>query len=152
NPQDVEDITVLKDATAASIWGARAANGVIVITTKRGKANEKIKVQYDAFVNFQGKPDLDYIPVLTSQQFIQTTREIYTDEYFSLNPWASASAYTNTSSTGLAPHEVILYNQYRGIISSDQANKSLDSLASINNHQQIKDLFYRNASIMNHTV
>ncbi|MBV8251517.1 MAG: SusC/RagA family TonB-linked outer membrane protein [Chitinophaga sp.] len=152
NPQDVEDITVLKDATAASIWGARAANGVIVITTKKGKANTKVKVQYDGFINFQGRPDLDYTPVLTSQQFIQTVKEIYTPAYFALYPWSTASAFTNTGSMGLPPHAVILYNRYRGLISDAQANKSLDSLASINNHQQIKDLFYRNASIMNHTV
>ena len=44
NPQDVEDITVLKDATAASIWGSRASNGVIVITTKRGGFNKKQKL------------------------------------------------------------------------------------------------------------
>ncbi len=149
NPQDVDDITVLKDATAASIWGARAANGVLVITTKKGSNNEKLKVQYDAFVNFQGKPDLDYVPVLTSAQFIQTAKELFSPVLF---PWNTVSGFTNTGSTGLAPHEVILYNQYRGLISADQANKSLDSLAAIDNHQQIKDLFYRNALISNQTV
>jgi len=44
----------MKDATAASIWGSRASNGVIVIVTKKGNNNEKIKVQYDGFINFQG--------------------------------------------------------------------------------------------------
>ncbi len=149
NPQDVADITVLKDATAASIWGARASNGVIVITTKKGSLNEKIKVQYDAFVNFQGKPDLNYIPVVSSKDYIETAKELFDPV---LNPWGTVSAFTNTGSTGLAPHEVILYNQSRGIISDAQANKSLDSLASLNNHGQIRDLFYRDASIMNHTV
>ena len=37
NSNDIESITFLKDATAASIWGARAANGVVVITTKKGE-------------------------------------------------------------------------------------------------------------------
>src|SRR5690606_4883361 len=41
NPNDVESITVLKDAAAASIWGVRAGNGVIVITSKNGRANQK---------------------------------------------------------------------------------------------------------------
>lgn len=149
NPQDVADITVLKDATAASIWGARAANGVIVITTKKGNFNEKIKVSYDGFVNFQGKPDLDYIPVLTSQQFIETAKELFDPVLY---PWSTASDYISTGGIGVSPHEAILYNQYRGLISEAQANKSLDSLASLNNHQQIKDLFYRNASLMNHTI
>ncbi len=43
NPDDIEDITVLKDAAAAAVWGARAANGVIVITTKSGNRNQRIK-------------------------------------------------------------------------------------------------------------
>lgn len=149
NPQDVADITVLKDATAASIWGARATNGVIVITTKKGSANQKINVQYDGFVNFQGKPDLDYMPVLTSKQFIETAKELFNPELY---PWETVSADNGMDGAGVAPHEAIMYNQYRGLITADQANKSLDSLAGINNVQQIKDLFYRNASIMNHTV
>ncbi|MBO9633563.1 MAG: SusC/RagA family TonB-linked outer membrane protein [Chitinophagaceae bacterium] len=149
NPQDVGDITVLKDATAASIWGSRAANGVIVITTKKGNTGEKLRVQYDGFINLQGKPDLDYAPVLTSKQFIETAKEIFSPQYSS---WADVTKFTNTAGTGVPPHELILYNQYRGIITPEQANKSLDSLASINNLQQIKDLWYRNASLMNHTL
>lgn len=53
NPEDIESTTVLKDASAASIYGARAANGVIVYTTKRGKKNaKKLSVTYDAVVGF----------------------------------------------------------------------------------------------------
>jgi TonB-linked SusC/RagA family outer membrane protein len=146
NPQDIADITVLKDATAASIWGSRAANGVIIITTKKGVRGEKIKVSYDAFVNFQGKPDLDYFPVLNSQQFIQVAKETFDPVAY---PYTTVTL--PTAGAGLAPHEVILYNQSLGKITAAQANASLDSLGSINNGQQIKDLFYRNAMLMNHT-
>ena len=152
NPQDVGDITVLKDATAASIWGSRAANGVIVITSKKGNQGEKIKVQYDGFINLMGKPDLDYNPVLSSKQFIETVKEIMNDDYFYYNDWSQATAFNSTSGSGLPPHEVIMYNKYSGLITSDQANKSLDSLASINNLQQIEDLWYRNAFLTNHTL
>ncbi len=48
NPADIENITVLKDASATAIYGSRAANGVIIVTTKQGQAG-KIKVSYDAF-------------------------------------------------------------------------------------------------------
>lgn len=152
NPQDIADITVLKDATAGSIYGARAANGVIVITTKKGKYNEKLKVQYDAFVNFLGRPDLDYTPVLTSRQFIETAKELFNEGYHEFFPWNTISNYSGFWSAGVAPHEVIMYNQLRGLITADQANKSLDSLASIDNHGQIKDLFYRPAYIANNTI
>lgn len=51
NPNDVSSMQVLKDAGSASIYGSRAANGVIIITTKRGK--DKVKVQYDAYYGMQ---------------------------------------------------------------------------------------------------
>ena len=52
NPNDVESISVLKDAASASIYGNRAANGVILITTKKGK-NEKLKVELDSYYGWQ---------------------------------------------------------------------------------------------------
>src|SRR5690606_24158443 len=44
NPNDIESVTVLKDAAAASIWGARAGNGVLVITTKQGNYNQRPRI------------------------------------------------------------------------------------------------------------
>ncbi|QKJ30303.1 TonB-dependent receptor plug domain-containing protein [Mucilaginibacter mali] len=58
NPNDVESITVLKDAVAASIWGARAGNGVIVITTKKGRINQPIKIDFNSSVTIANKPNL----------------------------------------------------------------------------------------------
>lgn len=52
NPDDIESTTVLKDAAAASIYGARAASGVIVYTTKRGKKDQKLNVTYDNLIGF----------------------------------------------------------------------------------------------------
>jgi len=145
NPQDVEDITVLKDATAASIWGTRASNGVIVITTKKGKVNQAVQIEYDGYTNLQSKPDLSYFHLLNSAQYIQTSKQVFSENakdnpYNSLIPIAS-----------LPPDLVIQYNKKRGLISAAQANKSLDSLAQINNSGQITNLFYRNPSITNHT-
>lgn len=65
NPNDVEDITILKDAAASSIWGARAGNGVIVITTKRGRYNSRGKVSFNSNLTLSQKPDLFY-----SREFI----------------------------------------------------------------------------------
>lgn len=149
NPNDVADVTVLRDATAASIWGARAANGVIVIATKKGENNGKIKVDYDAFFNFQGKPDIGYFSVLNSNQFIQAAREVFDPV---LNTWAAISKPFSGGIAPVAPHEMILYNQSRGIISKEVADAQLGVLAGQNNLQEIKDLWYRNASLMNHSL
>ena len=150
NANDVEDVTVLKDATASSIWGSRAANGVVVITTKKGRSNDKIKVQYDAFYNMLGKPDFLSFPRMTSAQFIKTAKEVFDPV---TNLWSSVSAFSNaTSGGGVPPHEVILYNQNRGLITASQANAQLDSLSKIYNGNQIGDYFYRNQALMNQTV
>lgn len=52
NPNDIDDIQILKDASATAIYGARAANGVVLITTKRGKAG-KSNIQYDGYIGWQ---------------------------------------------------------------------------------------------------
>lgn len=52
NPDDIESISILKDAAAAAVYGARAANGVILVQTKRGKAGEKTRVNYRGQVSF----------------------------------------------------------------------------------------------------
>lgn len=52
NPNDIESFTVLKDASATAIYGSRASNGVIIITTKKGSTNQKLKVNYSGNVSF----------------------------------------------------------------------------------------------------
>lgn len=150
NPNDVADITVLKDATAASIWGTRASNGVIIISTKKGARNQELKVDYDAFLNFQGKPDLDYFPVLNSAQYIQASKELFDPVNY---PYSIASMYNPAiSNVGIAPDKQILYDMQRGIIGQAEGMAKLDSLAAISNTSQIRDHFYRNAYLMNHTI
>jgi TonB-dependent starch-binding outer membrane protein SusC len=73
NPADVESISVLKDASAAAIYGSRAANGVILITTKRGKRGLP-KVEVNSQYGIQNIRTLD---VLSTQQFIDLNREMY---------------------------------------------------------------------------
>ncbi len=143
NSEDIEDITVLKDAAAAAIWGTKAANGIIVVTTKKGKRNSKIQVEYKSYFNFLGKPDFSHDPMLSSEEYIQTAKEIFDPVNYS---WSSVKTES------VAPHEQILFDQYRGIITEAQANTKLDSLADISNLDQIKNLFYRNAYSMGHTI
>ena len=75
NPSDIESFQILKDASATAIYGARAANGVIVITTKRGKSGQ-LRVNYSA--NFSGKlrPNYNQFDVLNSAQEFSVYREL----------------------------------------------------------------------------
>jgi TonB-linked SusC/RagA family outer membrane protein len=153
NPNDVQDVTLLKDATAASIWGSRASNGVIVVVTKKGSFGaNKLKVEYNGFYNMQGKPDIEYLPYMRSLEYIQTMKDLFADPaYLTANTYASANTII-TGNNPVGPHEQILYKQYRGLISEATANAQLDSLAALDNLKQIKDIWYRNASLSNHTV
>ncbi|WP_461533098.1 SusC/RagA family TonB-linked outer membrane protein [Sinomicrobium sp.] len=148
NPQDIRDITVLKDATAASIWGARAANGVIVINTKRGSSAGGVEFQYDAFMTMEGRPDLDYLRNLNSRDFIRAAEDIFDPVR---DVYEEAVGYT-TFGEGISPHEQILYDRYRGVIGEGTARQRLDSLAAIDNRGQIRELFYRPSVLTTHTL
>lgn len=80
NPNDVESVTVLKDAAAASIYGARAANGVIVITTKSGKgmANRgKPSIKFSTDFIFTGKPDIGKMHYASTSDLIDYELDLY---------------------------------------------------------------------------
>lgn len=143
NPDDIGDITVLKDAAAAAIWGAKAANGVIVINTKSASKKAPLKLSYSSFFNFQGKPDYSYGKAMNSAQYIQAVRETFS---------ATAFPYASLTNAVVTPHEQILYDQSMGRISLAQANRSLDSLSEINNLDQIYDLWYQDALTQSHTL
>ena len=86
NPNDIESIDVLKDAASAAIYGARAANGVILVTTKQGKAG-KVSVQYDGFVGISNpykRPAL-----LNAQEYMQIINETNFNTYGTATNWSS---------------------------------------------------------------
>ena len=69
NPDDFESITVLKDATAAAIYGARGGTGVIVITSKRGKAGKNI-VTYKSQYGFTRRPNFDRLNMMSTREIL----------------------------------------------------------------------------------
>ncbi|MDR2285830.1 MAG: SusC/RagA family TonB-linked outer membrane protein [Sphingobacterium sp.] len=83
NPNDVESITVLKDAAAASIWGARASNGVIVITTRQGKLNQPLTINVDANITLIDKPNLYATPSMSSSDYIDVEQMLFSKGYYS---------------------------------------------------------------------
>jgi len=75
NPEDIESITVLRDASATAIYGVRAANGVIVITTRRG-APGPARVEYSGSLSFRQRPSYRNFDRMNSQQRVRLSREI----------------------------------------------------------------------------
>lgn len=76
NPNDIEDITVLKDASATAIYGVRAANGVIVITTKKGKVGPA-SITYSVNASVTEKVTYDRLEMMNSRQRVEVSKEIY---------------------------------------------------------------------------
>ena len=86
NPNDIESIDVLKDAASAAIYGARAANGVILVTTKQGKAG-KLSIQYDGFVGWSNAYKVPGL--VNAQQYMQLINETNFNTYGTATNWSS---------------------------------------------------------------
>lgn len=86
NPSDIESIDVLKDAASAAIYGARAANGVILVTTKQGKAG-KIQLSYDGYYGFQNAYKM--APLLNATEYMDIIDEIRFNEGLDGFDWAT---------------------------------------------------------------
>lgn len=84
NSNDIEDIQVLKDASATSLYGARALNGVIIIRTRQGRRNSPIKVSYGFEQSFRNIPSYNNFDLLNSQETMSIYQEMANKGYFQL--------------------------------------------------------------------
>ena len=81
NPADIEAIDILKDAASAAIYGARAANGVVLVTTRQGKVGEKkATVTFDAYMGFQ-QPNTNGVHGVTASEYLDLVKRAGLDEY-----------------------------------------------------------------------
>ncbi|GAB3991249.1 TonB-dependent receptor [Spirosoma daeguense] len=118
NPNDIESMDVAKDAAATAIYGSRAANGVVFITTKRGKAG-KVKVTYDGWVGFANTYRLPKL--LNAQEYIN-----FKSSAVANNPTASAVRFVQTNDANGNPIDTKWYDLiYRqGVSHSHNLNVS----------------------------
>lgn len=137
NPDDIESITVLKDAAAASIWGARSANGVIVITTKKGKKGQPFSVDINSQLSISNKQNVRYLTnYATSAQTINYQRWAFENGMIGEEYTGNISDLYNS----ISPSLVLLYKGYRwGAMTKEEMNKQLAVLAALDNTKQIKD-------------
>lgn len=136
NPNDVESITILKDAAAASIWGARAGNGVIVITTKEGRFNEPLKVSVNANITMGEKPDLFYKQVLSTSDFIDVEEMLFNKGFYN-------SAENSISHAPLTPVVELLIAKRDGTISAEDADNQINALRKVDIRKDFEKYFYR---------
>jgi TonB-linked SusC/RagA family outer membrane protein len=136
NPNDIENVTILKDAAAASIWGARAGNGVVVINTKRGRKEQPLKVEVNSNVTIGEKPDLYYNrDFINSADFIDVERFLFSRGYYSWQEGQPGQA--------LSPVVQLLIAQRDGQISAAEAESRINALSQVDVRKDIAKYFYQ---------
>ncbi len=144
NPNDVENITVLKDASAASIWGARAGNGVIVITTKKGKFSQKMQVTGSATFLVSERPDLFSIKQVSNSDYIGFETDLFNRGYFDYridDPYLS-----------LTPLTEILLQRRNGDITPADSAKFVGNLTAFDTRRDYEKYLYTNAHTKQYAV
>ena len=149
NPYDVESVTVLKDAAAASIYGALAANGVIVVTTKQGKTDKTtVKVNADWYVST--KPKFDNMHYAATSDIIDYQTDVYNARV--QNSGSVAALFGQYANNYYSP----LYQLYRdrdeGRISNDEVNKTLDEWRKNDFYAQYRDEAWRTAVTQRYNI
>lgn len=147
NPNDVESVTILKDAAAASIWGAKSANGVIVIVTKKANRSTPLKVNFSAFTRLSGKLDLDYAnPMATSAESVDFAVKAFGN-------WGSTPVdATIASPFGSTVANTVLNEFYFNRITLAEKDAQLEKLRNQNNKQQIKDELLASPSLQQYNL
>jgi TonB-linked SusC/RagA family outer membrane protein len=139
NPNDVESITILKDAAAASIWGTRAGNGVIVITTKKARFNQPITIDFNANVTIGKKPDLNYIRQMSSNDYVNVEQLLFNNGFYD-------SRISDPAHPVLTPVVELLSAARNGTISQADADAQTNSFRNLDVRDQFKKYFYQQSA------
>ncbi len=143
NPENIENVTVLKDGVAASIYGSRSANGVIVVTTKSG-AKGKAKVSYQGTFKFEPKPDLDYLHMASTSDFIDAQIDLFNQ---------NSSDYSISDETdGLSEVEYMLVARKAGMMTEEAFNEQINKMRGYSLLSQMKKYMFRTAFQQMHNV
>jgi len=136
NPNDIESVTVLKDAAAASIWGAQSANGVIVITTKKAAYEQPLRVSLNTNMTVTRKPDPFYLPKMSSSEVIDMEQLLFSRGYY-------RTAENSPGKPALTPVVELLIAARDGRITQQSASAQIDALRSVDVRNDFGKYLYR---------
>lgn len=137
NPADIENITILKDAAAASIWGTRAGNGVVVITSKNGKKDQPLAVNVNSTLTVAGKPDQDYLPQISSSDYVDLETFLFSKGYY--------NSAINRQYSPISPAVELLKQRRNNQITETQLTEHLNKLRSHDVRSDLEKYYYRPA-------
>jgi len=148
DPENIESITILKDAAAASIWGSRAANGVLVVKTKKGAYNQPVNVSFVSSFNLSEKPDLFYRPKMSVSDYIDAQRLRFIRAGINLSVPTAATSVTVESEVA----EIMNDYLNRKVITEAQANAQLDALRGNDVRRDISEYLLRSSFSQNYSL
>jgi TonB-linked SusC/RagA family outer membrane protein len=157
NPYDVENISVLKDAAATAIYGARASNGVIVVVTKRAKSKEKISIEASANISYYNKPNYNDYHYMTPSQQVDTESKYY-DWYFNGGEYGTVNEMVKDFESGVesgypaTPIQYAYYQLAKGTITTDQLNAKLTELKKNDFYKQYNEHALLNQVIQQYNI
>ncbi|RZK27285.1 MAG: SusC/RagA family TonB-linked outer membrane protein [Flavobacterium sp.] len=146
NPNDILSISVLRDAAAASIYGVRASNGVIIVETRRGKSGKPL-FNLNSSYGFQAKPDFNKLKYAPASEFVQLQR----DNFYISRP--SKFLYDLGIYKKDPSLEILFRGPQVGVtnpeLSQAQVDLQLANLGSYDNLQEYSDIFYQQRQVRN---
>lgn len=135
NPNDIESVTILKDAAAASIWGAKSGNGVIVLTSKSGKYNKPASVSFNSNITFSNQPEF-LSPTLGSRDYIEAETYLFEKGYYN-------TSISSVSKPALTPVVEILLRQRNGQLSAADAQAQIQALGNYDVRDDLEKYYTR---------
>ncbi|MCI1647456.1 MAG: SusC/RagA family TonB-linked outer membrane protein [Bacteroides sp.] len=139
NMSDIESITFLKDAAATAIWGSKAANGVIVIETKKGREKQgPPEVNYNMTLSVSAPANINKLNVMNSAQYIDLEQELFDNNYLT-------DPTTNPRYANISEAQQYMFAAQRGEITPEERDSKLQALSQGSNYSQIKKYLLQNA-------
>ena len=144
NPYNIENITVLKDASAAAIYGARASNGVIVVTTKRAH-QEKLEVDFSTDITVSEKQNYDNYKWANAAQYIELEKYNFNSMKSNADQTAFETVLSKYDSDrrSLSPILRMLVANHLGTLSSSEMESQLSRLAQNDYRKEWQDVYER---------
>lgn len=147
NPNDVASVTLLKDAAAASIWGARSGNGVLVITTKNGGFNKRFAVEANVNMTVSPSPRLTY-----DKKYVDASTYLDIERYLFDQGYYDQRLTDNLNYPWVSPAVEYLDAYRNGAITQGVLNHRLDSLRGGDLRSAADDAFYRASIVQQYAV
>ncbi|MEN5378766.1 SusC/RagA family TonB-linked outer membrane protein [Sphingobacterium kitahiroshimense] len=139
NPNDIESVSILKDAVATSTWGIYGGGGVIVLTTKKGGFNQPTTLSFNYNLGIQSKPNIYALPFMPSVDFIDYESFLFSKGYFD-SKLSNKNSYPTVS-----PVIKLLDEVRKGLISNEQAQDQITKYKGYDIRDDYSKYIYRNS-------